>query len=88
VFVNNGTTKHRVHIKPSGFAKKKTGDADDPVDRFSVFWANVEKDDIGAIIFRIKPETHFGHPSGHKHEYKFDIFYSGKKLDPDIDINN
>ena len=88
VVVNNGTSKHRVSIVPSEFRKKKNADKDDPLDPFSVFWADVEKNDVGAIVHQIRPQSHFGAPINHKHEYKYDIHWSNKTLDPDIQINN
>ena len=87
VFVNNGTTKHRVSISPFTFKKKKPSDKDGPIDPFALFWTDVEKNDMSAIVLRIRPKSHFGGP-GHRHEYKYDISSSNFTLDPDIQIDN
>jgi len=88
VFENGGTTKHRVSISPFTFKKKKPTDKDDPIDSFALFWTDVEKDDIGAIVLHIRPPSHFGPHNGHQHAYKYDITSSNFTLDPDIQINN
>ena len=86
VITNNDAQKHRVSISPFEFKKKKNADPDDPMDQFTIWWADVEANDVGALMLHVKAQSHF--PPGHKSEYKYTIHSSNSKLDPDVEINN
>lgn len=85
---NNHSQLHRVSIVPAEFKKKKPSDKDDPLDPFTMFWADVPANDVGAIVLQVRPQGHFGPPTGHVHQYKYTIHWSNSKLDPDLEINN
>jgi hypothetical protein len=86
--INNHTQAHRVSILSGEFKKKKGSDKDDPMDPFTLFWADVAANDVGAIVYHVRPQSHFGTPNGHKHEYKYTIHWSNSQLDPALEIDN
>src|SRR5437763_16533927 len=86
--VNNHSQLHRVSILAGEFKKKKNSDKDDPMDPFTLFWADVPANDVGAIVYHVRPQSHFGNPNGHKHEYKYTIHSSNGQLDPALEIDN